>query len=148
MTDFIETVRNRLNLPKIEKPELLAPLDLAYIGDNVYELYNRLMALSEGSRQVEKLHRECSERANAKTQAKMVLLLEPLFTEEEAEIYRRGRNAKVYTKAKNASITEYHEATGLEAVVGYLFLREEYERLSGLLLEGFTKLGFVWKKKD
>ena len=148
MKDFIETVRETLALEPIDRPELLKPLDLAYMGDNVYEMLNRMIARSQGSRPVQKLHRECTGRASAVTQAKIADFLFDSLTEEEQKVYLRGRNAEVYTKAKNATIQEYHKATGLEAVIGYLFLKGEYERLCTLLQNGFTEIGCVWKKKD
>ena len=120
-------------------PSQYGPLALAYIGDNVYELVNRTTVLCEGDRKVRDLHALCSMKAKASTQARMALLLSPDFTEEEKAVYRRGRNAEVYTKAKNASITEYHEATGLEAVIGFLYLSGRYERLVTLLKTGWEK---------
>ena len=66
-SELIETIKQSLGITIPERPELLSPLDLAYVGDNVYEMCNRLLALRAGSRQVEKLHKECSHRASAKT---------------------------------------------------------------------------------
>ena len=124
-----------------EDPKMLGALTLAYIGDTVYELYNRLLTVSNGDRPVEKLHRESISRAKAVTQSKLVDVLMDELTEEEQAVYRRGRNATVHTKAKNASVQEYHRATGLEAVVGYLYLKGEKERLEHLLKKGFEALG-------
>ena len=124
-----------------EDPKMLGALTLAYIGDTVYELYNRLLTVSNGDRPVEKLHRESISRAKAVTQSKIVDVLLEDLTEEEQSVYRRGRNANVHTKAKNASAVEYHRATGLEAVVGYLYLKGEKERLESLLKKGFEALG-------
>ena len=124
-----------------EDPKMLGALTLAYIGDTVYELYNRLLTVSNGDRPVEKLHRESISRAKAVTQSKLVDVLMDELTEEEQAVYRRGRNATVHTKAKNASVQEYHRATGLEAVVGYLYLKGEKERLEHLLKKGFDALG-------
>ena len=124
-----------------EDPKMLGALTLAYIGDTVYELYNRLLTVSNGDRPVEKLHRESISRAKAVTQSKIVDVLLEDLTEEEQSVYRRGRNANVNTKAKNASAVEYHRATGLEAVVGYLYLKGEKERLESLLKKGFEALG-------
>lgn len=122
-------------------PSLLSSLDLAYIGDSVYETISRTTALKKGSRPVNVLHRECSGRANAVFQASMLKVLINEFTEEEAAVARRARNAEVNTKAKNASMADYHEATALEAVIGYLYLKEEYDRMLALIKKGWEALG-------
>ena len=142
-TDFRPVIREALGLPEVKDPALLSPLNLAYLGDNIYELVNRSIAVSAGSRSVQKLHRECLARANAGTQAKIAGLLYDDFTEEEAAVFRRGRNAEVHTKAKNATYAEYHDATGLEAVVGYLYLLGRYERITELLKRGFEAFGLL-----
>ena len=134
--DLIAEISGQFELPEID-PFQYSPLALAYIGDNIYELVNRTEMLHRGNRQVQKLHRDCSARANARTQARIMKLLLPLLTEEEEAVYRRGRNASVYTKAKNASILEYHEATGLEALIGYLYLSGQYARAVELVRVGF-----------
>ncbi len=134
--DLIAEISGQFELPEID-PSQYSPLALAYIGDNIYELVNRTEMLHRGNRQVQKLHRDCSARANARTQARIMKLLLPLLTEEEEAVYRRGRNASVYTKAKNASILEYHEATGLEALIGYLYLSGQYARAVELVRVGF-----------
>lgn len=122
-------------------PSLYSPLDLAYIGDTVYEVMNRTEALLKGNRPVKKLHRECSSRANAAYQAEMMRLLEKDLTEEEAAVFRRARNAEVYTKAKNYSLADYHMATALEAVLGYLYLSGEFDRLTALVRTGWERIG-------
>lgn len=124
-------------------PSQYSPLALAYMGDNVYEFVSRTYALHKGNRQSEKLHAECAKRARAGAQAEIAAVLFPMLSEEEAAVYKRGRNANVYTKAKNASMAEYHEATGLEALIGYLYLRGEYGRLAALLKAGFEALGLL-----
>lgn len=118
-----------------------SPLVLAYIGDGIYELIIRTAAVGKGNKQVNKLHREVSRLAKAQAQSAMVKILLPLLTEEEEGIYRRGRNAKSYTVAKNASVNDYRRATGFEALLGYLYLRGETERLLELVkaaVEGYT----------
>ena len=118
---------------KEKEPSQMAPLVLAYLGDNIYETVNRVCAVLSHDFTVQKLHRFCSSRANAVSQAQYARFLMPLFTEEEQAVFLRGRNAQVYTKAKNAGIQEYHLATGLEAVIGYLALKGEYNRITELL---------------
>ena len=123
------------------RPSLYAPLNLAYIGDSIYETINRIYALEKGSRPVNKLHRECSGRAKAPFQARMMEFILPHLTEEEAEIFRRARNADVYTKAKNATMAEYHMATAFEAVIGFLFLSGEDDRMIELIKMGWEGVG-------
>ncbi|MCC8045292.1 MAG: ribonuclease III [Clostridiales bacterium] len=116
-------------------------LALAYIGDAVYELIIRTIFVKRADMQVEKLHRKVTRCVSAKAQAKMITALLPVFDEEEMAIYRRGRNAKPYTKAKNATMAEYLEATGFEAVMGYLYLEERFERMNELTAKGLEALG-------
>lgn len=110
-----------------------SPLVLAYIGDAVYELILRTVVVSKGNKQVNKLHRETSRYAKAQAQAAMMDTLLPLLTEEEVDIYRRGRNAKSHTTAKNASVRDYRKATGFEALMGYLYLSDCRSRLIELV---------------
>ena len=116
------------------------PLDLAYIGDCAYELVIRTFLLSEGAMAVDKLNRKASNLAKAVTQAKMITGIMDDLTEEEQDIYRRGRNAKSYSPAKNATLGEYHKATGFEAVIGWLYLRKEYARMYEIIHKGFEIL--------
>ena len=116
-----------------------APLTLAYIGDTVYELYNREKAVRKADRSVQQLHAECADRANAFKQARIAEFLEPQMSDEELKVYHRGRNAEVNTKPKNASIQDYHKATGLEALIGYLYLSGRHERIAELIEKGWAK---------
>ncbi len=106
-----------------------SPLELAYLGDTVFDLIVRTRLVCEANEPVNKLNRKASAVVNANSQSRMVEVLEPLFTEEEAAVYHRGRNAKAATHAKNASIQDYRRATGLEAVFGYLYLKNRYARI-------------------
>lgn len=117
-----------------------SPLTLAYIGDAVYELVVRSIEVKTANIQVQKLHQKVTSRVSAKAQAKMIRALEPDLTEEEASVYRRGRNSKPYTRAKNASMTEYLEATGFEALMGYLYLNGEFDRMNELVARGLAAL--------
>lgn len=108
------------------------PLVLAYIGDTVYDLYMRTEAVRQSDANVNALNRTVCAKVNARAQAQTVDKLLPLLQEEEKEVYRRGRNAKSGTVPKNMEIGDYHKATGLEAVVGYLFLIGAYDRLEQL----------------
>lgn len=117
-----------------------SPLTLAYIGDGIYELYIRTILIKQGNCQASKLHKKASRLVKAPSQAAMVETLEPLFTPEEEAVYKRGRNAKSYTTAKNATTGEYRKATGFEAVMGYLYLTEQYCRMIDLIKIGLETL--------
>ena len=119
---------------------LYSPLTLAYLGDAVYEMVIRTICVKRANMQTQKLHRKVTGYVSAKAQAKMMDALAGELTEEEESIYRRGRNSKPYTKAKNASMEEYLKATGFEALVGYLYLQKEYERMNALLAHGIEAL--------
>ena len=120
--------------------KMYSPLTLAYIGDAAYELVVRSIFVKRANCQVQKLHQKVTACVSAKAQAKMIQALQPLLTEEEAGIYRRGRNSKPYTKAKNATLPEYLEATGFEAVIGYLYLNGAFERMNELIAHGLEVL--------
>ena len=120
--------------------KMYSPLTLAYIGDAAYELVIRSIVVKTANCQPQKLHQKVTAKVSAKAQAKMIEALLPLLTEEEASVYRRGRNSKPYTKAKNASMQEYLEATGFEALMGYLYLYREYDRMNELIEEGLKVL--------
>ena len=108
------------------------PVVLAFVGDAVYTLYVRQsLALSSGYKTGE-LNKRASEVVSAHGQSERVERVLPLLSEEEGDIYRRGRNAKKLTKSKNATVAEYSRSTGLEAVVGYLYLTGQTERLKEL----------------
>ncbi|HIT07133.1 MAG TPA: ribonuclease III [Candidatus Scybalocola faecipullorum] len=116
-----------------------SPLTLAYIGDAVYEIIIRTMIIEKGNAPVNKLHKRCASLVKASAQAALVLKIEPLLTEDEMHIFKRGRNAKSYTTAKNASMIDYRMATGFEALVGYLYLNGKFERLFELIKEGLEQ---------
>ena len=117
-----------------------SPLTLAYIGDGVYELVIRTVVVAKGNRRPKELHKRSSMLVKAQTQASIVEALKPLLTDEERDIYRRGRNANSATMAKNASMQEYRKATGLEAVIGYLYLTGQEERLIKLVKQGLESI--------
>ena len=131
-------IKEQYDLPDINPVEL-APLILAHIGDAIYEVVIRTITLSKGNRPIEKVHKEAIAYVNAKAQADAADILLPMLTEEETDIYKRGRNAKSATKAKNASTIEYLEATGLEAVVGFLYLKGDMDRALNLIRLGLER---------
>lgn len=110
-----------------------SPLALAYIGDCVFDMLIRSIVVSKGNMAVQKYHKKVSTLVNAHAQAEMIIGLEPELTEEERNIYKRGKNSKPYTMAKNASAKEYKTATGMEALLGYLYLTNRYTRLVDLV---------------
>lgn len=123
-----------------QEPSEYSPLVLAWIGDVAYELTLRTVLVSGGNRQVDKLNRKDSSLARAGAQSAMVDALLPLMSGEEQNIYKRGRNAHSYTKAKSATVGEYRRATGFEAVIGYLYLKGEYRRMEELIAAGIESL--------
>ncbi len=118
-----------------------SPLALAYIGDAVYDLVIRTVVVERGNRSANRLHREAVAYVNARVQARMIDALEGGLTEEELAVYHRGRNAKSYTTAKNASVIEYRKATGFEALCGYLYLLGRQERMLTLIREAIAAAG-------
>lgn len=105
-----------------------SPLTLAYIGDGIFDLIIRTIVVDKGNTSPNELHRHTSSIVKAHTQALMVEALEKELTPEEYDVYRRGRNAKSVTTAKNASVADYRKATGFEALMGYLYLEDKFER--------------------
>ena len=113
-----------------------SPLTLAYIGDGIYDLIIRSLVVAKGNTRAGELHKRTSQLVKAKTQAEIIEVLLPFLTEEEADIYRRGRNAKSPTMAKNATMSDYRKATGFEALMGYLYLKDRFSRIVELVKAG------------
>lgn len=110
-------------------PKQLSPLTLAFIGDTVYDLLVREEIICDANRSANDLHALAVKQVKASAQAHAVDEIIGQFTEEELTIYKRGRNAKTAHIAKNASTCDYHKATGLEAVIGYLYLSGNLQRI-------------------
>lgn len=125
--DFFEGISENFSY-KISAKEY-SPLDLAYIGDAVFEIFVRTIVIKDGNVPVNQLHRASKGLVNAKAQAHMFEKIKDRVTDEELAVLKRGRNAKSFTSAKNASITDYRHATGLEALFGYLYIKGETDRL-------------------
>lgn len=115
-----------------------SPLTLAYIGDAVYDLVIRTVVVERGNTSANKLHKKTVTYVNARIQARMAEALMDELTQEEQAVYKRGRNAKSYTTAKNATVIEYRKATGFEALCGYLYLTGKQERLLALVKRAIT----------
>ena len=118
-----------------------SPLTLAYIGDAVFDLVIRSVLVNRGNTAVNNLHKRASAVVKAPTQAAIVAVIMDDLTDEEKDIYRRGRNSKPHTKAKNATTMDYLEATGFEAVLGFLYLKGDMDRILFLCKEGCEKGG-------
>ena len=116
-----------------------SPLALAYIGDGVFDLVIRSLIVGKGNTKASQLHYQTSHIVKAETQAIIIEALENDLTEEEADVYRRGRNAKSPTMAKNAKMVDYRKATGFEALMGYLYLKGDMERMIKLIRLGVEK---------
>lgn len=115
--------------------KLLNPLTLAYMGDAVLDQHVREYIVLKLKAKPNRLHQEAKRYVSAKSQAETLefLMENNWFTESEQDIVRRGRNAKSYTKAKNTDIQTYRKSSGLEAIIGFLYLEKEHERLTSLL---------------
>ncbi len=118
-----------------------SPLTLAYIGDAIFDVIIRSILVNKGNTAVNNLHKRASSIVKAKTQSDMVKAIMDELTEEEQDYYRRGRNSKPHTKAKNASTIEYLDATGFEAVMGFLYLTGNMDRACELVKLGIETLG-------
>lgn len=134
--DLLELANETFGLDEL-KAEEVSPLMLAYIGDAVYEVMARTIVISNGNRPVEKLHKENIQFVNAATQAKLIEAIMGELTDYEEGVYRRGKNAKSNTSAKNASLKDYHKATGFEALIGFLYLKGQNDRAVELIKKGF-----------
>ena len=117
-----------------------SPLTLAYMGDCVYDLVIKSLMVSHGNKQVNKLHKETSNLVQASTQSLMMRKIQECLTKEEHAVYKRGRNAKSVSPAKNQSLTDYRRATGFEALLGYLYLKKDWKRLIDLVKIGLDSL--------
>ena len=133
--DLFGIIRKKMELKEINVNDY-SPLTLAYIGDGIYEIVVRTIIVDEANRQVNKIHKASSQLVKAQSQAKMIHLIMDMLTEEEKSIYKRGRNAKAVTRAKNASMSDYRVATGFEALMGWLYLGGQSDRMMELMKTG------------
>lgn len=120
-----------------------SPLTLAYIGDAVYDLIIRTVVVERGNRAANLLHKTTIKYVNAGAQAALIEALLQELTQEEAAVYKRGRNAKSHTAAKNASIEDYRKATGMEALIGYLYVSDRFDRILELVTLGLDRTGLT-----
>lgn len=110
-----------------------SPLTLAFIGDGVYELYVRTHVVKNTNAPTNQLHKRCVKHVKAEGQCEAFSKIESELTEDEMWYFKRGRNTKVNTKSKSAGLAEYKKATGFEALVGYLYLTKQIDRLDYLM---------------
>ena len=129
METGLNAFKEALHLKHVEAGEY-SPLALAYIGDAVYELAIRTLVMNRGNMQVNKMHKKTANLVKADAQARFYLLLEEELTDAEKAAYRRGRNAKSFTMPKHATMKDYRMATGFEALMGYLYLTEQFDRMA------------------
>ena len=137
--EFDTYMQELFQMKEVDIKEYL-PLTLAYIGDSIYDLIIKSLVVNEGNRQVQKLHKETSMRVQASAQSKMMRAIQEHLTEEEHAVFKRGRNAKSVSPAKNQSITDYRRATGFEALMGYLYLKKEWKRMLELVKIGLESM--------
>jgi ribonuclease III family protein len=129
---FAGYLKNAFHLPDTDI-KTYSPLVLAFIGDSIFDLIIRTMIVEYGNAPVNKLHKRASKLVQATAQAELYHAIKDQLSEEETAVYKRGRNAKSFTTAKNAGVVEYRTATGLEALMGYLYLTDRMDRLIELI---------------
>lgn len=131
-----------LNKQLPRAPHLYNGLALAYIGDAVYEVYVRKHLLDQGGTKAYVLHKQATNYVSAKAQAKILnsLLSLGILTEQELDMVKRGRNAKVNTAPKHTDLSVYRLSTGFESLIGYLYLSQEIERMEELIALGFNMI--------
>ena len=133
-------INSILSKEKIPEINTLSPLTLAFLGDSVYEMFVRTKILSMGNRPANELHKIAVGYVKAKAQAQAAHKILDTLSEEEAEIYKRGRNTNIHTVPKNADMADYRHATALEALIGYLYIKGDEKRLSEILNLAFDEL--------
>ena len=116
-----------------DKVRNMNPVVLAFVGDAVYTLYVREKVVSSGDYKTGALNKMAAQTVCASAQARLAEQISTFFTEAENDVFRRARNAKKTSRAKNASVADYNASTGFEAVIGYLYLTGNYARLDELL---------------
>lgn len=137
---FLQQIKDEFGC-KEQDIRTYSPLALAYIGDAIYDLVIRSVVVERANRSNNNLHKKVVKYVKAEAQSAMIQALLTELTEDEAGIYKRGRNAKSYTTAKNASVGDYRRATGYEALLGYLYLTGQNDRLLYLIKKGIESVG-------
>lgn len=132
MKNFFDNIIKEFEI-KQKDINQIHPLVLAYIGDSVYEVFIRTLVVCEGNATPNQLHRRSTCFVKAKAQSDIVHRIMEFLSPEEQDIVRRGRNAKSGTIPKNADVTEYKYATGFESLIGYLYLKKDFDRLMEIM---------------
>ena len=145
--DLFSCMQETFSLKEVDIREY-SPLTLAYIGDSIYDLIIKTIVINEGNKQVQKLHKETSALVQASAQSKMMRTLQGVLTQEELAVYKRGRNSKSVSPAKNQSVTDYRRATGFEALMGYLYLEKHWTRMVELIRLGLESLNTEENKDE
>lgn len=133
--DLFREIKSELELKDVDI-NTYSPLTLAFIGDSVYDLIIRSYVVGLGNVPNKKLHRKAVEYVSAVSQSQIIEKIKPVLSEEELSVYKRGKNSKPSSKAKNATQKEYLKATGFEALIGYLYLLGREDRIMELLKVG------------
>jgi len=143
--EWLDAVRGETGAPD---PREMNPLQMAYIGDTVHDLFVR-SRLMQRPASVGRMHKQAVRMVSAAAQARMLEAIEPELTEAEADIARRGRNAQAkHAAPKNADPADYAHATGLEALWGYLFVTGQTQRLAELIGMALERTEEVWQKQS
>lgn len=141
---FLTQIKQSFGLKEVDI-RTYSPLTLAYIGDAVYDLIIRTAVVQRGNCSANRLHQQTIRYVKAPAQALLAETIMEELTGQELAVYKRGRNAKPYSMAKNATVSEYKKATGLEALTGYLYLTDQMERALWLICRGLER---TEKKKE
>ena len=136
---MFESMEKAFELNSVNVAEY-SPLTLAYIGDCVYELIIRTRLVMQKNAPVNKLNKKASDLAKAGTQAAIIEKVMDTLTGDEVVVYKRGRNAHSYTRAKNATASDYRKATGFEALIGYLYLQKKFDRIMEIVKTGYEEV--------
>ena len=136
---LFDQIREVFDVEEVEAKQY-SPLTLAYIGDGIYEIIIRTILVGQANAPVNVLNKKASSIVKAEAQANLIHAIEEELTEEELAVYKRGRNAKSYTSAKNASIRDYRTATGFEALMGYLYMDNQMDRALELVKLGLARI--------
>ena len=129
---MLDTFTKEFNLGDKVPPSQYSALTLAYVGDCVYELFVRTYLLKDLNLPVQRLHRMAIKLVNAKAQSDLYQKVKDKLSDEEIAVYKRGRNTNSHPP-KNANLIDYKSATGMEALIGYLYLKGDSERILEIL---------------
>lgn len=138
-SSLFEQIKREFDL-KDRDAKQYSPLALAYIGDGIYDLVIRTIVVEQGNAPVNKLHKKVTNLVKAQAQAEIAHVIYDQLTPEEEAVFKRGRNAKSFTSAKNATMTEYRTATGFEALIGFLYLNNQMIRVLRLVKIGLERI--------